>query len=126
MAQPKDLMEFIDYSCLECLNQNPSHTVANAIKQGYREDDGLLLESDEDAELLLNVHFNQKVSHSLGITSHSQHTQHQTMLQPPACLACIPMLSLHGPSSHIILSSACSHGACKAKIPVIRNDSQEG
>lgn len=42
----KDLLDFIDFSNLECLNENPGHVAANALKQGYREDDGLYLESD--------------------------------------------------------------------------------
>ncbi|KAF8072868.1 PITH domain-containing protein [Scenedesmus sp. PABB004] len=65
----KDLLEHIDFSCLECLNEQPNHGAANALKQGYREDDGLYLESDTDEQLLLNIHFNQKVRiHSITIT----------------------------------------------------------
>eukprot|EP00879_Flechtneria_rotunda_P002164 GHRR01002350.1.p1 GENE.GHRR01002350.1~~GHRR01002350.1.p1 ORF type:complete len:168 (+),score=49.19 GHRR01002350.1:184-687(+) len=57
----KDLLEFIDFSSLECLNENPAHPASHVLKQGYREDDGLYLESDTDEQLLLNIHFNQKV-----------------------------------------------------------------
>eukprot|EP00775_Hariotina_reticulata_P010262 gene10262-10421_t len=64
----KDLLDFIDFSNLECLNEKPDHAAANALKQGYREDDGLYLESDTDEQLLVNIHFNQKVRiHSIVI-----------------------------------------------------------
>lgn len=67
MAQ-KDLLDAIDFSALECLNEQPSHSAANVLKQGYREDDGLYLESEADEQLLINVHFNQPVKlHSFSI-----------------------------------------------------------
>lgn len=84
-----DLNELIDWSAVECLNQQPDHSIQNALKQarrggahgwgavgqpagrtaaqqalpfcmpvrlftlqGYREDDGLYLESDTDEQLL--------------------------------------------------------------------------
>ncbi len=28
-----DLLDMIDWSCVECLNQNPSHSLNNALKQ---------------------------------------------------------------------------------------------
>ncbi|GAV90642.1 PITH domain-containing protein [Cephalotus follicularis] len=63
-----DLLEFIDWSGVECLNQNSSHSVANALKQGYREDDGLNLESDADEQLLIYIPFMQVVKlHSIAI-----------------------------------------------------------
>lgn len=46
-------------SNLECLNEDPSHPAANALKQGYREDGGLVCASDADEQLLFNVPFNQ-------------------------------------------------------------------
>lgn len=58
MAQ-KDLLEFVDFHVLECLNQQPNHTVDHVLKQGYRDDAGLFLESDTDEQLLLNVPFTQ-------------------------------------------------------------------
>ncbi|KAF6266776.1 galactose-binding domain-like protein [Scenedesmus sp. NREL 46B-D3] len=68
MSGAKDLLEFIDWSCLECLNEQHAHPATNVLKQGYREDDGLFLESDTDEQLLLNIHFNQKVRvHSITI-----------------------------------------------------------
>lgn len=58
----------IDFSNLECLNEKPQHPASNVLKQGYREDDGLFLESDTDEQLLINIHFNQKVRvHNIGI-----------------------------------------------------------
>eukprot|EP00252_Welwitschia_mirabilis_P018130 TRINITY_DN40351_c0_g1_i1.p1 TRINITY_DN40351_c0_g1~~TRINITY_DN40351_c0_g1_i1.p1 ORF type:complete len:191 (+),score=30.92 TRINITY_DN40351_c0_g1_i1:160-732(+) len=61
-----DLLEFIDWQSVECLNENHAHCVANALKQGYREDDGLYLESDADEQLLIYVPFTQVVKlHSL-------------------------------------------------------------
>ncbi|PNW70683.1 hypothetical protein CHLRE_17g730250v5 [Chlamydomonas reinhardtii] len=57
----KDLLEHIDFSGLECLNEAPNHGVANVLKQGYREQDELYLESDTDEQLLLNIRFQQRV-----------------------------------------------------------------
>ncbi|XP_042028756.1 PITH domain-containing protein At3g04780 [Salvia splendens] len=63
-----DLLEFIDWSGVECLNQNSSHSLPNALKQGYREDEGLNLESDADEQLLIYIPFNQVVKiHSVVI-----------------------------------------------------------
>ncbi|KAG4983503.1 hypothetical protein JHK87_028252 [Glycine soja] len=56
-----DLLDFIDWSGVECLNQSSTHSLPNAIKQGYREDDGLHLESDADEQLLLYIPFTQVV-----------------------------------------------------------------
>jgi hypothetical protein len=88
-----DLNEAVDWSAVECLNQQPGHTIQNALKQvggpaggataavapcvalhlsrqhppppflfpwlqGYREDDGLYLESDTDEQLLIHIPFN--------------------------------------------------------------------
>ncbi len=60
-AKMTDLCSMIEFSNLECLNEQPKHAVANALKQGYREDAGLDLESDTDEQLLLNIPFMQKV-----------------------------------------------------------------
>lgn len=68
MSGSKDLVEFIEWPSLECLNEQHNHAAANCLKQGYREDDGLYLESDTDEQLLLNIHFTQKVRiHSITI-----------------------------------------------------------
>merc|ERR1712190_533067 len=61
-----DLLEQIDWPHVECLNEKSSNPLANAIKQGYREDDGLHLESDADEQLLMYIPFQQTVKlHSL-------------------------------------------------------------
>ncbi|CAK7340938.1 unnamed protein product [Dovyalis caffra] len=61
-----DLLDFVDFSGVECLNQSTSHSLSNAIKQGYRDDDGLNLESDADEQLLIYIPFNQVVKlHSI-------------------------------------------------------------
>ncbi|KAM7508508.1 hypothetical protein LguiA_018961 [Lonicera macranthoides] len=52
-----DLIDFIDWTGVECLNQSPSHSFPNALKQGYREDEGLNLESDADEQLLIYIPF---------------------------------------------------------------------
>ncbi|EFJ42379.1 hypothetical protein VOLCADRAFT_109365 [Volvox carteri f. nagariensis] len=57
----KDLLDHIDFSSLECLNEAPNHGAALAMKQGYREQDELYLESDTDEQLLLNIRFTQRV-----------------------------------------------------------------
>ena len=85
MATQTDLIEQIDWKSVECLNAHPDHGVNNALKQvrhrssckirsshsqlcckprrvrpllqGYREDDGLYLESDTDEQLLLHISF---------------------------------------------------------------------
>ncbi|KAL8093431.1 PITH domain-containing protein At3g04780-like [Apium graveolens] len=61
-----DLLEFIDCTGIECLNQNPSQPFGNALKQGYREDAGLFLESDADEQLLIYIPFTQVIKlHSM-------------------------------------------------------------
>ncbi|CAK9143057.1 unnamed protein product [Ilex paraguariensis] len=64
-----DLLDFIDWSGVECLNQNGAHSLPNALKQGYREDEGLNLESDADEQLLMYLPFTQVIKlHSFAIT----------------------------------------------------------
>ncbi|XP_071932193.1 PITH domain-containing protein At3g04780 isoform X2 [Coffea arabica] len=61
-----DLLDFVDWSGVECLNQSSTHSLPNALKQGYREDEGLVLESDADEQLLIYIPFNQVVKlHSI-------------------------------------------------------------
>ncbi|KAK6121572.1 hypothetical protein DH2020_044683 [Rehmannia glutinosa] len=63
-----DLLDFVDWSGVECLNQSGSHSLPNALKQGYREDEGLNLESDADEQLLINIPFLQVIKlHSIVI-----------------------------------------------------------
>ena len=77
-----DLCDQVDWSSVECLNQQPDHAIPNALKQvtqdtyqqptwlafssdmlctiqGYRDDDGLYLESDTDEQLLMHITFQQ-------------------------------------------------------------------
>mmetsp|Transcript_3294 Transcript_3294/g.6007 ORF Transcript_3294/g.6007 Transcript_3294/m.6007 type:complete len:170 (-) Transcript_3294:138-647(-) len=56
-----DLLDYIDWSGVECLNQKHDKELGNALKQGYREDDGLYVESDTDEQLLIYIPFNQSV-----------------------------------------------------------------
>ncbi|XP_077245378.1 PITH domain protein (DUF1000) isoform X2 [Tasmannia lanceolata] len=56
-----DLLDFVDWTGVECLNQNTSHSLVNALKQGYREDEGLYLESDADEQLLIYIPFQQVI-----------------------------------------------------------------
>ena len=75
-----DLQDTIDWSGTFCLNALPAHPISNAIKQvivrviaiehlqqrsrgpasmqGYREDDGMFVESDTDEQLLIQITFN--------------------------------------------------------------------
>ncbi|KAL3537829.1 hypothetical protein ACH5RR_001195 [Cinchona calisaya] len=63
-----DLLDFVDWSGVECLNQSNTHSLPNAFKQVYREDEGLVLESDADEQLLIYIPFNQVVKlHSIVI-----------------------------------------------------------
>ncbi|RRT41796.1 hypothetical protein B296_00056919 [Ensete ventricosum] len=74
-----DLVDFVDWSGVECLNQTTSHPLANALKQVIHryvaalflleDDDGLHLESDADQQLLIYVPFAQVIKlHSAVIT----------------------------------------------------------
>ncbi|CAM6090073.1 unnamed protein product [Calypogeia fissa] len=61
-----DLVECVEWSGVECLNEKSDRTFVNALRQGYRDDNGLQLESDTDEQLLLYIPFNQVVKlHSL-------------------------------------------------------------
>ncbi|KAK9806283.1 hypothetical protein WJX72_008448 [[Myrmecia] bisecta] len=67
MSGQTDMLEFIEWPSVECLNQQPAHSVENAIKQGYRDSD-VFLESDTDEQLLIHIPFNTAVKlHSLVI-----------------------------------------------------------
>eukprot|EP00892_Ulva_mutabilis_P000062 jgi/Ulvmu1/10056/UM006_0003.1 len=57
IPQATDLLESIDWSATECLNASSKRPLDNALKQGYRDDDKLLLESDADEQLLLHINF---------------------------------------------------------------------
>jgi len=67
-AKMVDLLDFIEWSGVECLNQNTSKTWENALKQGYRDNEAVWLESDCDEQILLHIPFTQMVKlHSLHI-----------------------------------------------------------
>mmetsp|Transcript_4438 Transcript_4438/g.14386 ORF Transcript_4438/g.14386 Transcript_4438/m.14386 type:complete len:151 (-) Transcript_4438:167-619(-) len=75
-----DLVEHIDWSQVQCLNEVPSHTYVNAAKAGYREDDGLYLESDTDEQLLMHIPFTKMVKlHSLIIKAPQDGTGPKTV-----------------------------------------------
>ncbi|XP_066332924.1 PITH domain-containing protein At3g04780-like [Miscanthus floridulus] len=56
-----DLIDFIDWTGVECLNQDSSHSIVNALKQSLRDDEGLFLASDSDEQLLIYIPFMQVV-----------------------------------------------------------------
>jgi len=67
--QAVDLLDCIEWSGIECLNQKPGHTWENALKQGYRENEAVWLESDCDEQIILNLPFNQVIKlHSIHIS----------------------------------------------------------
>mmetsp|Transcript_17635 Transcript_17635/g.49302 ORF Transcript_17635/g.49302 Transcript_17635/m.49302 type:complete len:170 (-) Transcript_17635:121-630(-) len=70
-----DLLEHLDFNCVECLNQSDQHTWENALKKGYRENEAVYLESDTDEQLLIHIPFNQVVKlHSIVIRAPSDGT----------------------------------------------------
>ncbi|RVW38104.1 PITH domain-containing protein [Vitis vinifera] len=80
-----DLLDFIDWTGVECLNQSTSQSLANALKQGYREDDGLHLESDADEQLLIYIPFTQVIKlHSIAIKGPEEEGEHK-----PSASLCI-------------------------------------
>ncbi|PWZ22546.1 PITH domain-containing protein [Zea mays] len=56
-----DLIDFIDWTGVECLNQDSSNSIVNALKQSLRDDEGLYLASDSDEQLLIYIPFMQVV-----------------------------------------------------------------
>jgi len=56
-----DLIDFIDWTGVECLNQDSSHSIVNALKQSLRDDEGLYLASDSDEQLLIYIPFMQVI-----------------------------------------------------------------
>ncbi|KAM3352480.1 hypothetical protein ACQJBY_023998 [Aegilops geniculata] len=57
-----DLVDFIDWNGVECLNQDPAHGIANALKQVHREDERLHLASHSNEHLLIHIPFVQPVN----------------------------------------------------------------
>merc|ERR1712205_129174 len=67
---PQDLVEEIEWTSVECLNQDDSFPAENALKSGLRDQDQMLLKSDADEQLLLTVPFKQLVKlHSLRVVA---------------------------------------------------------
>ena len=60
-----DLVNCIALQAIECLNT--AGDVGVCIKQGYRDDAGLTISSDTDAELLIHVPFNGRIARLTGI-----------------------------------------------------------
>ncbi|KMZ57708.1 Thioredoxin-like protein 1 [Zostera marina] len=57
-----DLVNFIDFTEVECLNYVVgSHPLSNALKQVFRDDEDLYLQSDADEQLLMYIPFMQVV-----------------------------------------------------------------
>lgn len=61
MSGQIDIINQIDWKSLECLNASSEHGVNNALKQGYRDKEGLYLESDADEQILLHIPFQTAV-----------------------------------------------------------------
>ncbi|KAI7737167.1 hypothetical protein M8C21_009006, partial [Ambrosia artemisiifolia] len=86
-----DLLDFVDWTGVECLNQNTAHPLPNALKQGYREDEGLNLESDADEQLLMYIPFTQVIKlHSIVIKGPEEEVDLQSVHQAQA--ACNTLL----------------------------------
>eukprot|EP00890_Picochlorum_soloecismus_P006167 jgi/Picsp_1/6551/NSC_03894-R1_protein len=66
-----DLQSYIDWSAVEAVNCK-AQSAANALKQGYRDDNKLVLETDTDSQLLLHVSFKHPVKSISGIQIQSQ------------------------------------------------------
>ncbi|KAL1520861.1 hypothetical protein AB1Y20_022422 [Prymnesium parvum] len=65
-ASMVDLEDSIVWNACECLNRTSKSSVANILKQGLRDQEELLLESDADEQLLISVTFRAQVRlHSL-------------------------------------------------------------
>ncbi|XP_057960427.1 PITH domain-containing protein At3g04780 [Malania oleifera] len=61
-----DLLSFVYWAGVECLNQSTTHSLSNALQQTERENDDLNLESDADEQLLIYIPFTQVVKlHSI-------------------------------------------------------------
>eukprot|EP01025_Chloroclados_australasicus_P016066 TRINITY_DN1787_c0_g1_i4.p2 TRINITY_DN1787_c0_g1~~TRINITY_DN1787_c0_g1_i4.p2 ORF type:complete len:188 (-),score=18.57 TRINITY_DN1787_c0_g1_i4:307-870(-) len=62
MAGQIDLVNQINFSQVECLNQKQDATIKNALQQGPRSDSMLVLESDADEQLLIHIPFQSGVA----------------------------------------------------------------
>lgn len=65
----QDLLDSINFRSVECLNQK-NNGIDNVLKQGYRNDSGLILDSDTDEQLIIHIPFQNSVKlHSISIAS---------------------------------------------------------
>ncbi|KAF5387012.1 hypothetical protein D9615_001757 [Tricholomella constricta] len=55
------LLEFLDLSQLDCLNEDSAHTLKSILAQKTRNTSASYLASDADEQLILNIPFNQSV-----------------------------------------------------------------
>ncbi|KAG8953998.1 hypothetical protein FRC04_000982 [Tulasnella sp. 424] len=55
------LLEYLDLTQVNCLNENPEHTLKSIIESRLRNSGPAYLESDADEQLLLTIPFNQVV-----------------------------------------------------------------
>lgn len=55
IALQVSLLEFLDLSQLNCLNEDSTHTLKSILDQKERNKSGSYLESDADEQLLLNI-----------------------------------------------------------------------
>lgn len=61
-----DLVDKVDFSASEALNTTKPDALNAAVKQGLRDQEGLLMESDADEQLLIHLAFTTKVKlHSI-------------------------------------------------------------
>lgn len=65
-ASMVDLEEWVHWDACDCLNRTPKSSIANILKQGLRDQQELLLESDADEQLLLTITFKTHVSMRCG------------------------------------------------------------
>ena len=63
-----DILEQINWNGCEVLNAVKKDSLGNALKQGLRDQEGLLVESDADEQLLITLSFKTKVKlHSISV-----------------------------------------------------------
>lgn len=71
-AAMTDMESLIDFSKSEMLNMTKADALPNALKQGLRDQETLLAESDADEQLLMHITFSTKVKlHSISLAGPS-------------------------------------------------------
>jgi len=61
VAKYTDIIEHVDLSNVQCLNEKPEAPFSNALRVGVRDDDAVSCQSDTDEQLLMYVPFHQNV-----------------------------------------------------------------